>query len=47
VLEGKPEDLANKEIESQVVVCEPDGKNAKSIASEKGRLVTIPGMDWR
>ena len=43
VLEGKPEDLLDKEIESQVVVCEPDGKNAKSIVSEKGRLITISG----
>ena len=44
VLEGKPEDLADKEIESQVVVCEPDGKDARVIASKRGRLVTIPGM---
>jgi Tol biopolymer transport system component len=47
VLKGKPVDVLDQEIESQVVVCEPDGKNAKVIASEKGRLVTISGMDWR
>jgi Tol biopolymer transport system component len=38
---------AVEEIESQVVVCEPDGLNAKPVASEKGKLVTIPAMDWR
>src|SRR5262249_47485747 len=31
VLEGRPEDLADKEIESQVLVCEPDGRNARLI----------------
>jgi RNA polymerase sigma factor (sigma-70 family) len=46
-LEGKPEDLAGAEIESQIVVCEPDGKDARVIASRRGRLITIPGMDWR
>jgi RNA polymerase sigma factor (sigma-70 family) len=33
-------------IESQVVICDPDGKNATLVVSEKGR-VTISGMDWR
>jgi RNA polymerase sigma factor (sigma-70 family) len=47
VLEGKPEDLADKEIESQVVGCDPDGKNLRVISSEKGRLITISGVDWR
>ena len=47
VLVGKPEELADKEIESQLVVCDPDGKNAKTIASEKGRVIAFVGMDWR
>jgi RNA polymerase sigma factor (sigma-70 family) len=47
VLEGKPEDLVDKEIESQLVICDPDGKNVKTIASEKGKLITIVGVDWR
>lgn len=48
VLDGNPEDVADKDIESQLVVCDPDGKNAKSIATEKGRLATrLLGTDWR
>jgi RNA polymerase sigma factor (sigma-70 family) len=38
---------AAKEVETQVVVCDPDGKNAKAVASEKGKLVTIPSLDWK
>ncbi len=48
--EGKPEDLINKETESHLVVCDPDGKNQKTIASEKGQgqwIVTIGQVDWR
>jgi RNA polymerase sigma factor (sigma-70 family) len=48
--EGKPEDLTQKETESHIVVCDPDGKNQKTIASEKGQgqwVVTIGQVDWR
>jgi Tol biopolymer transport system component len=48
--EGKPEDIINKETESSVVVCDPDGKNPKTIASEKGQgqwIITIGHIDWR
>jgi RNA polymerase sigma factor (sigma-70 family) len=48
--EGKREDLENKETESHLVVCDPNGKNAKTIASEKGNspwAFTIGRVDWR
>jgi RNA polymerase sigma factor (sigma-70 family) len=48
--EGKPEDVQNKETESFLVVCDPDGKNARTIATEKGEspiLITIAYIDWR
>jgi RNA polymerase sigma factor (sigma-70 family) len=48
--EGKPEDLIEKETESHLVVCDPDGKNVKTIASEKGQgqwIITIGHVDWR
>lgn len=44
--EGAP----RKETESRLVVCEPDGKNARTIASEKGtnpRAITLGWVDWR
>jgi RNA polymerase sigma factor (sigma-70 family) len=41
------DNLVDREIESQVVICDPDGSNARLIVTEKGRLVTIPAMDWR
>jgi Tol biopolymer transport system component len=47
---GKPEDLENKETESRLVVCDSDGKNAKTIATERGRSpweITIGRVDWR
>jgi Tol biopolymer transport system component/predicted DNA-binding protein (UPF0251 family) len=50
VHEGKPEDLQMKETESFLVVCDPDGKNPKTIASEKGSgqwIITISNVDWR
>ena len=50
VHEGKPEDVMNKETESHLIVCDPDGKNAKTIASEKGKgpgQITLAGVDWR
>ena len=48
--EGKIEDVINKETESHLIVCDPDGKNAKTIATEKGKgqwHVTLTGGDWR
>ena len=48
--EGKPEDVIDKETESFLVVCNPDGKNQKTIASEKGKgqwSITIGQVDWR
>jgi RNA polymerase sigma factor (sigma-70 family) len=48
--EGKPEELEKKETQSHLVVCDPDGKNAKTIASETGSspgVVTIGRVDWR
>jgi RNA polymerase sigma factor (sigma-70 family) len=47
VYEGKPEGAANKEVESQLVVCDADRKNARAVVSDKGQLLTIIGMDWR
>jgi RNA polymerase sigma factor (sigma-70 family) len=50
VHEGKPEELVMKETESYLVVCDPDGKNPKTIASEKGSgqwIITISNVDWR
>ena len=49
ILEGKPEDVANKERECFLVVCDPDGKNAKTIATGKAEngIIAIGGVDWR
>jgi Tol biopolymer transport system component len=50
VHKGKPEEVAKKETESFLVVCDPDGKNAKTIATEKGEgqwTITIGHIDWR
>ena len=47
---GKTEDIADKETEWQLVVCDPDGKNAKTILTEKGpNPFTLPLtlVDWR
>ncbi|MBN9521547.1 sigma-70 family RNA polymerase sigma factor [bacterium] len=44
------EDIRNKETFSHLVVCDSDGKNAKTIASEKGptpRAETIGEVTWR
>ena len=46
-LESSQDNPAVEEIEAQVVVCDPDGKNATSIVSDKGRIITRPGVDWR
>ena len=48
--EGKPEEIRDKETESFLVVSDPDGKNAKTIATEKGSaqwVITIGHVDWR
>jgi Tol biopolymer transport system component len=48
--EGKPEDVIDKETESHLVVCDPDGKNQKTIATEKGQgqwIITLGHVDWR
>ncbi len=48
--EGKPEDLIEKETESHLVVCDADGKNQKTIVTEKGKgqwHITIGQIDWR
>jgi RNA polymerase sigma factor (sigma-70 family) len=47
---GKPEDVVNKETESFLVVCDPDGKNQKTIATEKAQgqwTISIGHVDWR
>ena len=48
-LEGTPEEINEKETTTTVVVCDPDGKNQKTIATAKGKglLQTISGLDWR
>ncbi len=48
--EGKPEDLANKETESFLVVCDANGKNGRVIVSEKAPdpwALVIGALDWR
>lgn len=49
ILAGKPEEVANNERECFLVVCDPDGKNAKTIATEKAGngVVAIGNLDWR
>src|SRR5262249_52333058 len=48
--EGKPEEVRDKETESSLVVCDPDGKNQKTIATEKSQgqwALTLAHVDWR
>lgn len=48
--EGDPKDASEKETESHLVICDPDGKDQKTIATEKGKgqwQITLVGMDWR
>lgn len=50
VHEGKPQDIRDKETESHLVVCDSDGKNAKTIVSEKGPnpwADRLRDVDWR
>jgi Tol biopolymer transport system component len=47
---GRLDETVNKETESHLVVCDPDGKNAKTIVSEKASsplTITIGWIDWR
>jgi Tol biopolymer transport system component len=47
---GTTDELMQKETESRLVVCDPDGRNARTIATEKGRgrgVLTIGSVDWR
>jgi uncharacterized protein (TIGR03067 family) len=47
---GKPEDVLNQETESFLVLSDPDGKNQKTIATEKGLgqyQITLSHVDWR
>ena len=46
----KREDVPDMEVESHLVVCDPDGKNPKTIATEKAKgqwQMTIAHVDWR
>ena len=50
VHDGDPKELGQKETESFLVVCDADGKNAKTIATEKADgqgVITIAHVDWR
>jgi hypothetical protein len=42
--------VIDRETESHLIVCNPDGKNAKTVLSVKGKgqwNVTLGGVDWR
>ncbi|MBX9625471.1 MAG: hypothetical protein K2X82_16815, partial [Gemmataceae bacterium] len=48
--EGTTDELINKPTESHLVVCDPDGKNPKTILTETGHgqwVITLGGPDWR
>jgi RNA polymerase sigma factor (sigma-70 family) len=50
--EGKAQEANEKDYITYLVVCDPDGKNQKTVATSKalegaGRYVSISGMDWR
>jgi hypothetical protein len=50
VHEGDPKVLAKKETESHLVTCDPDGKNQKTVLSDRGAgqyEMTLGGVDWR
>ena len=43
-------DVIDRETESHLVISDPDGKNAKTILTEKGQgqwHITLAGVDWR
>jgi len=48
--DGELKDLSFMATRSVLVVCDPDGKNAKTLTTEKGTgqyVVTITSLDWR
>ena len=48
--DGDPKDVIDRETESHLVISDPDGKNAKTILTEKGQgqwHITLAGVDWR
>lgn len=48
--EGKQDEMAQKETESHLIVCDPDGKNAKTIVSRTAKApweIVLSGVDWR
>ena len=51
VKDGKLEDRVNTQMETFLVVCDADGKNAKTIATENGTfqvgVITMEHIDWR
>jgi Tol biopolymer transport system component len=47
---GDPKEAIDRETESHLVVCDPDGRNAKTVVTEKGKgqwVLTLGGLDWR
>ena len=50
VHEGDPAEVMRKETSSHLVTCDPDGKNQKTLLSEKGAGAyepTLEGVDWQ
>jgi RNA polymerase sigma factor (sigma-70 family) len=50
VHEGDPKEAQDKETQSHLVTCDPDGKNQKTLLSETGKgqyEITLEGVDWR
>lgn len=43
------EGIAQEETEAFLVVCDPDGKNEKTVVTEKvqGKVGTLMHVDWR
>lgn len=49
-LEGEPEERQNREAESYLIVCDPDGTNAKKVISIMAKdqwHIVLGGVDWR
>lgn len=50
VLEGDPDEIREKEAEAHLVVCDPNGKNLKTVLSEKGKgpnHTRLINLSWR
>ena len=50
VHEGELGDVREKETESHLVVCDPDGKNQRTLVSEKGtgqNTIALAHVSWR